>query len=62
MRLAAELDVHVYVHTWLKVGGTPRLPGGDNGPSNRLQWTWPSWPAFPSGLADLRPLRWRLGS
>ncbi len=33
MRLAADLDVHVYVHTWLKVGGTPRLPGGDNGPS-----------------------------
>ena len=33
MRLAAELDVHVYVHTWLKVGGTPRLPGGGNGPS-----------------------------
>lgn len=33
MRLAAELGVHVYVHTWLQVGGTPRLPGGGNGPS-----------------------------
>ena len=33
MRLAAELDVHVYIHTWLKVGGSPRLPGGDNLPS-----------------------------
>jgi uncharacterized protein len=33
MRLAAELGVHVYIHTWLKIGGTPRLPGGDNGPS-----------------------------
>lgn len=30
MRLAVELDVPVYVHTWLKVGGTPRLPGGGN--------------------------------
>lgn len=33
MRLAAELGVHVYVHSWLKVGGNPRLPGGDNGES-----------------------------
>ena len=32
-KLAAELEVHVYIHTWLKVGGTPRLPGGDNLPS-----------------------------
>jgi predicted TIM-barrel fold metal-dependent hydrolase len=30
MRLAAELDVHVYIHTWLKVGGIPRVPGGGN--------------------------------
>ncbi len=30
MRLAAEFNVHVYIHTWLKVGGTPRLPGGGN--------------------------------
>ncbi|MGZ8939796.1 MAG: amidohydrolase family protein [Limisphaerales bacterium] len=30
MRLAADLQVHVYIHTWLKVGGTPRLPGGGN--------------------------------
>src|SRR5947207_13052721 len=33
MRLAADLYVHVYVHTWLKVCGKPRFPGGDNGPS-----------------------------
>ena len=31
MRLAEELGVHVYIHTWLKVGGTPRHPGGGNG-------------------------------
>ena len=31
LRLAQELDVHVYIHTWMKVGGTPRLPGGGNG-------------------------------
>ena len=30
IRLAADLGVHVYIHTWLKVGGTPRLPGGGN--------------------------------
>jgi hypothetical protein len=33
LRLAAELGVHIYVHTWLKVGGEPRRPGGDNGDS-----------------------------
>ena len=33
MRLAAELQVHVYIHTWLQVGGTPRRPGGANGES-----------------------------
>jgi predicted TIM-barrel fold metal-dependent hydrolase len=33
MRLAAELGVHVYIHSWLKVGGIPRLPGGGNFPS-----------------------------
>ena len=33
VRLALELGVHIYVHTWLQVGGTPRLPGGGNGPS-----------------------------
>ena len=33
MRLAAELDVRVYIHTWLVVGGTPRWPGGGNLPS-----------------------------
>lgn len=30
LQLAADLDVHVYIHTWLQVGGTPRLPGGGN--------------------------------
>jgi predicted TIM-barrel fold metal-dependent hydrolase len=28
--LAAELNAIIYVHTWLKVGGTPREPGGGN--------------------------------
>lgn len=31
MRLADEIGCHVYIHTWLKVGGSPRLPGGGNG-------------------------------
>lgn len=31
MRLAVDLNVHVYIHTWLKVGGSPRVPGGGNG-------------------------------
>ncbi len=29
---AAELGAIVYVHTWLKVGGEPRRPGGGNAP------------------------------
>jgi hypothetical protein len=32
IRLAAELDALVYIHTWLKVGGQPRRPGGGNLP------------------------------
>ncbi|MCX6941256.1 MAG: amidohydrolase family protein, partial [Verrucomicrobia bacterium] len=32
IRLAAELDATIYIPTWLKVGGTPRLPGRDNLP------------------------------
>ncbi len=28
--LAAELNAIIYIHTWLKVGGEPRLPGGGN--------------------------------
>jgi len=32
IRLAAELDATIYIHTWLKVGGKPRLPGRDNLP------------------------------
>jgi predicted TIM-barrel fold metal-dependent hydrolase len=30
IRLAAELKAVIYIHTWLKVGGQPRRPGGDN--------------------------------
>ncbi|HUF09402.1 MAG TPA: hypothetical protein VMO47_08790, partial [Rhodothermales bacterium] len=30
IRLAAELNALVYIHTWMKVGGEPRRPGGDN--------------------------------
>jgi len=33
MRLAADLGVHVYIHSWLQVGGNPRMPGGGNGES-----------------------------
>jgi predicted TIM-barrel fold metal-dependent hydrolase len=32
LRLAAELGAVIYIHTWLKVGGEPRRPGGDNLP------------------------------
>ena len=32
IRLVAELGAVVYVHTWLKVGGSPRSPGGGNTP------------------------------
>jgi predicted TIM-barrel fold metal-dependent hydrolase len=32
IRRAAELKAIVYIHTWLKVGGSPRRPGGDNEP------------------------------
>lgn len=32
IRLAGELKAVVYIHTWLKVGGKPRRPGGDNAP------------------------------
>ncbi len=32
IRLAAELEATIYIHTWLKIGGTPRLPGRDNNP------------------------------
>jgi predicted TIM-barrel fold metal-dependent hydrolase len=30
IRLAAELKAVVYIHTWMKIGGQPRRPGGDN--------------------------------
>ena len=32
IRLAAELKAMIYIHTWLKVGGKPRRPGGGNPP------------------------------
>jgi predicted TIM-barrel fold metal-dependent hydrolase len=32
IRLAAELEATIYIHTWLKVGGTPRGPGRGNLP------------------------------
>ena len=32
IRLAAELEATIYIHTWLKVGGTPRAPGRGNLP------------------------------
>ncbi|MEY4941636.1 MAG: hypothetical protein RIQ93_3371 [Verrucomicrobiota bacterium] len=30
-RLADDIGCHVYIHSWTKVGGSPRLPGGGNG-------------------------------
>jgi predicted TIM-barrel fold metal-dependent hydrolase len=32
IRLAAELNALIYIHTWMKIGGEPRKPGGDNEP------------------------------
>jgi predicted TIM-barrel fold metal-dependent hydrolase len=30
IRLAAELNAIIYIHTWIKIGGQPRRPSGDN--------------------------------
>src|SRR5690554_542568 len=30
IQYARELDAVIYIHTWIKVGGTPRRPGGGN--------------------------------
>lgn len=30
--LADELNAVIYIHTWIKVGGSPRFPGGNNNP------------------------------
>lgn len=30
IKLAAELNAVIYIHTWIKVGGSPRFPGGNN--------------------------------
>lgn len=32
IRLAADLGATIYIHTWLKAGGTPNLPGRNNNP------------------------------
>ncbi len=48
IRLAAELNATIYIHTWLKIGGTPRLPGRDNLPGE-------STPADVAALAQRFP-------
>jgi predicted TIM-barrel fold metal-dependent hydrolase len=30
IRLAADLSAVIYIHTWMKIGGQPRRPAGDN--------------------------------
>jgi len=30
IRLAAEMNAVIYIHTWMKIGGQPRRAGGDN--------------------------------
>lgn len=30
IRYAAEIGAVIYIHTWIKVGGTPPIPGGGN--------------------------------
>lgn len=32
IRLAAELNAVIYIHTWMKIGGDPKRPGGGNEP------------------------------
>ncbi len=32
IRLAGELEAVIYIHTWIKIGGSPRYPGGGNNP------------------------------
>jgi predicted TIM-barrel fold metal-dependent hydrolase len=32
IRLAADLNCLIYIHTWIKIGGQPRRPAGDNLP------------------------------
>ncbi len=39
IRLARELNATIYIHTWLKIGGTPRHPGGDNLPGENTPMT-----------------------
>lgn len=34
IRLAGELNAIIYIHAWLKVGGTPRMPGGGQRPGD----------------------------
>lgn len=40
---AAELGAIIYIHTWIKVGGDPRYPGGGNNPGE----------STPSDVAEL---------
>ncbi|HEX8041045.1 MAG TPA: amidohydrolase family protein [Chryseosolibacter sp.] len=37
--LARELDAVIYIHSWIKVGGTPRYPGGGNLPGENTPMT-----------------------
>ncbi|GIW95513.1 MAG: hypothetical protein KatS3mg110_3554 [Pirellulaceae bacterium] len=38
IRLARELNALIYIHTWIKVGGQPRRPGGGNLPGESTPW------------------------
>ena len=63
IRLAAELNAVIYIHTWMKIGGQPRRPGGDNerGESTPMDVALLA-ARFPECAADLRPFRRRLGA
>jgi predicted TIM-barrel fold metal-dependent hydrolase len=38
IRMAADLGAVIYIHTWAKIGGRPRRPGGDNEPGESAPW------------------------
>lgn len=38
IRYAAALDAVIYIHTWIKVGGDPRRPGGANLSGESSPW------------------------
>ena len=49
IRLAAELNAVIYIHTWLKIGGQPRRPAATTIAANRRRWTSRCWPSdFPT--------------